>query len=172
MMLRRLVLRRLDAEERKLGGVSVEYLRHVARASLPAFFKFALFTPLAAHRRKLPADAYRLARLVAVQHEDCGTCVQIEVNLARRDNVAPELLRAALDGRFGELPPELADVCRFARAVAEQGDDVELRERLRARYGEEGLVELALGIAAARVFPTAKRALGYAASCSLVEVKI
>lgn len=171
-MLRRLVLRRLDAEERKLGGVSIEYLRHVARTSLPAFLKFALFTPLAAHRRKLPADAYHLARVVAVQHEDCGTCVQIEVNLARGDGVAPELLRAALENRLDALPADLADACRFARTVAEQGEDVELRERLRARYGDEGLIELALGIAAARVFPTTKRALGYATSCSLVEVEI
>ena len=171
-MLRRLVLRRLDAEERRLGGVSLEYLRHVARTSLPAFLKFALFTPLAGHRKKLPPDAYHLARVVAVQHEDCGTCVQIEVNLARKDGVAPELLRAALKGRLDELPPDLADVCRFARTVSEQGDDVELRERLRARYGDEGLVELALGIAAARVFPTTKRALGYATSCSLVEVEV
>jgi alkylhydroperoxidase family enzyme len=171
-MLRRLVLRRLDAEERRLGGVSVEYLRHIARTSLPAFLKFALFTPLAAHRKKLPADAYHLARVVAVQHEDCGACVQIEVNLARQDNVAPALLRAALKDRFAELPPELADACRFARAISEQTDDAELRERLRAHYGEEALVELALGIAAARVFPTTKRALGYATSCSLVEVEV
>jgi alkylhydroperoxidase family enzyme len=171
-MLRRLVLRRLDAEERKLGGVSVEYLRHVARASLPAFLKFALFTPLAGHRKKLPADAYHLARVVAVRHEDCGTCVQIEVNLARKDDVAPELLRAALEGRFDDLPPHLADACRFARAVCERGDDAELRERLRARHGDEGLVELALAVAAARVFPTTKRALGYATSCSLVEIEV
>ena len=126
-MLRRLVLRSLDAQERKLGGVSVEYLRHVARTSLPAFLKFALFTPLASHRKKLPPDVYHLARLVAVQHEDCGTCVQIEVNLARQDGVAPELLRAALKGRFEELPPHLADACRFARAVSEQADDADLR---------------------------------------------
>ena len=47
-----------------------------------------------------------------------------------------------------------------------------MRERVRERYGEEGLVELALGIAAARVFPVVKRALGYATSCALVKVKI
>jgi alkylhydroperoxidase family enzyme len=172
-MLRRLVLKQLDAEERKLGGVSIDYLRHVARTSLPAFFKFALFTPLAAHRRKLPPDAYHVARLVATRHEDCGTCVQIEVNLARRHNVGAEVLRAAVLERPDELPAPLADVYRFAEAVVEaKGAEGEWRERVRAHYGEEALVEMALGIAAARVFPTTKRALGYATSCALVRVEV
>ncbi|HZG52936.1 MAG TPA: hypothetical protein VEZ40_12440 [Pyrinomonadaceae bacterium] len=172
-MLRQLILRRLAAEERKLGGVSLDYLRHVARTSLPAFFKFALFTPLAAHRRALPADAYHVARLVATQHEDCGTCVQIEVNLARRAGVVPEVLRAAVLGRPDELPAPLADAYRFAAAVVEAGGaEGEWRERVRAHYGEEALVEMALGVAAARVFPTTKRALGYATSCALVRVDV
>ncbi|HEX8130422.1 MAG TPA: hypothetical protein VF527_15080 [Pyrinomonadaceae bacterium] len=172
-MLRQLILKQLDAEERKLGGVSIDYLRHIARTSLSAFFKFALFTPLAAHRRALPADAYHVARLVATQHEDCGTCVQIEVNLARRHGVAPEVLRAAILRRPDELPAALADVYRFAEAVCEAGGaEGEWRERVRVHYGEEALVELALGIAAARVFPTTKRALGYATSCALVRVEV
>lgn len=171
-MLRRLILKQLAAEERKLGG-SLDYLRHVARTSLPAFFKFALFTPLAAHRRKLPPDAYHVARLVATQHEDCGTCVQIEVNLALRQGIAPEVLRAAVKRRPDELPAALADVYRFAQAVVEAGGaEDEWRERVRAHYGEEALVEMALDIAAARVFPTTKRALGYATSCALVNVEV
>jgi hypothetical protein len=45
-----------------------------------------------------------------------------------------------------------------------------LRESLRARLGEEALIELSFAIAAARVFPTVKRGLGYATSCALVEL--
>jgi len=172
-MLRRLILKQLDAAERKLGGVSLDYLRHVARTSPRAFFKFALFTPLAAHRRRLPPDAYHVARLVATHHEDCGTCVQIEVNLARQNGVAPDVLRAAVKRRPDELPAALADVYRFAEAVVEAGGaEGEWRERVRAHYGEEALVEMALGIASARVFPTTKRALGYATSCALVNVEV
>jgi hypothetical protein len=51
--------------------------------------------------------------------------------------------------------------------VSENVDPTDLRERIRARHGDEGLVELALAIAAARVIPTTKRALGYATSCSV-----
>lgn len=171
-MIRKLILNRLDKDERFLGE-SLDYVRHILRTSLTAFFKFALFTPLAQHRQKLPPTPYRIARLVAVQDEDCGTCVQIEVNLARQDGIPADVIRAVLANRPEALPPELADVLRFAKAVVEaSGGEEELRQRLRERYGEEGLVEMALGIAAARVFPVTKRALGYAKSCALVEVKV
>jgi alkylhydroperoxidase family enzyme len=171
-MIRYLILKQLDKEERSLGE-SLEYVRYILRSSLIAFIKFALFTPLAQHRLKLPPTPYRVARIVATQDEDCGTCVQIEVNLARRDGVSSDLIRAVLDQRLDELPPDLADVYRFTKAVVEaSGDEEKLRQRIRERYGEEGLVELALGIAAARVFPVTKRALGFATSCALVEVKV
>jgi alkylhydroperoxidase family enzyme len=171
-MIRYLILKQLEREERSLGE-SVDYVRHILRSSLPAFVKFALFTPLAQHRRKLPPAPYRVARIVATQDEDCGTCVQIEVNLARKDGVPADLIRAVLNRRLDDLTPELADVYCFTKAVVEaSGEEEELRQRIRERYGEEGLVELALGMAAARVFPVTKRALGFATSCALVEVKI
>jgi alkylhydroperoxidase family enzyme len=171
-MIRRLILKQLAKQERDLGE-SVDYVRDILNASLPAFFKFALFTPLAQHRRKLSPEAYRLARLVATQDEDCGTCVQIEVNLAIKDGVKAEIIRAALNGNTEGLPPELADVYYFAKGVVEaSGQEEDFRQRIRQRYGEDGLVELALGIASARVFPITKRALGYAKSCALVEVQV
>jgi alkylhydroperoxidase family enzyme len=170
-MIRSLILKRLDKEEQSLGE-SLEYVRHILRTSLPAFFKFALFTPLSQHRRKLPPAPYRVARIVATRDEDCGSCVQIEVNLARRDGVPVDIIRAVVNDRPEELTPELADVYGFTKAVVEaSGEEEDLRQRIRDRYGEEGLVELALGMAAARLFPITKRALGYAISCALVDVK-
>ena len=171
-MIRKLILRRLDAEEQALGE-SLEYLRHIVRTSLRSFLRFALFTPLAGNRRKLSESAYRIARIVATRDEDCGTCVQIEVNLARKEGVPTEFIRAVLNNRPDDLPAELVDVYRFAIAVVEaSGEEDQLRQRLRAQLGEEAFVELALGIAAARVFPITKRALGYAKSCALVEFQV
>jgi AhpD family alkylhydroperoxidase len=170
-MIRYLILKQLDKEERSLGE-SLDYIRHVLRTSFSAFFKFALFTPLAQHRRKLPAAPYRVARIVATQDEDCGTCVQIEVNLARREGVSSEVIRAVLNNRPEDLTPELAEIYRFAKAVVAASEEYELRQRIRERYGEEGLVELAFGMAAARVFPVTKRALGYATSCALIEIEV
>src|SRR5262245_43076830 len=164
-MLRWILSRQLDAAERKLGE-PVDYLRHILRYSLGGFLAFARFMRLASYRKTLPASAYGVAGLVATRAEDCGTCVQIGVNLARQEGVSPDILRAVIDRRPEDLPQDLADVYHFAESIVEQrGDEGDLRERLRARYGEEGLIELALGIASCRVFPTVKRALGYATSC-------
>jgi alkylhydroperoxidase family enzyme len=171
-MLRWFINKRLDAAERSLGA-STDYLRHILRVSMPAFFKFLKIMPLAEYRKKLPADAYHVARLVATQHEDCGSCVQIEVNLAKKDGVAPQILQAVLDRNVGALPPALAEVYHFAEGVVTRnGQEEEFRDRIRQRYGEVALVEMALAIAVCRIFPTTKHGLGYATSCSKVTVQM
>jgi alkylhydroperoxidase family enzyme len=171
-MIRRLIEWRIAAVERTLG-VPADYLRHMVRVSLPAFFKFAKIVPLASYRRKLPADAAHVGQLVATLHEDCGSCAQIGVNLAKRDRVPPEVLRAVLEARPDDLPPELADVYHFADEVVKAtGQEESYRARIRARYGEEALIELAMAIASCRVFPTTKRAMGFAQSCSAVRVTV
>ena len=125
-MLRRLILRKLGTEERRMG-VSLDYLRHILGTSFKSFFVFTKIMPISNHRRKLPVEPYYVARLVATRDEDCGTCVQIEVNLAKEEGVAD---------------------------------------------GEPALVELAMAIAVARFFPVTRRALGYATSCSRVEIEV
>lgn len=151
----------------------LDYVRHIVRTSLRAFLKFALFMPLSRHRRVLPVAPYHVTRLVATRDEDCGTCVQIEVNLARKDGMSVDEIRAVVEDRVDDLSPELGDVHRFTTAVVgATGAESDLRERIRDRYGEEGLVELALAIASARVFPIAKRTLGYATSCAHVTIDV
>jgi hypothetical protein len=78
-----------------------------------------------------------------------------------------------VNGNTEELPPELVDVFRFASSVVTAaGDEDELREVLRKRYGERGLIELAYAIASSQIPPLVKRSLGYAKSCSLVPVRV
>ncbi|GBD32678.1 hypothetical protein HRbin33_01652 [bacterium HR33] len=171
-MVTRFLLARLDAEERRLG-VSLDYLRHILRASPAAFLKFAMLFPLSKHRRSLPPAAYHVARILAAQHEDCGTCLQVEINLAREAGVSREVVQAALHGSTASMSPEIEDVYYFVRDVLEGGSDERgFRMRVRERYGEEGLVELAIAIAIARMFPTTKRALGYATKCALVQIEL
>ncbi|MBI3837734.1 MAG: hypothetical protein HY288_07345 [Planctomycetia bacterium] len=171
-MIRRLILLKLASEEKNLGE-SLDYARHILRVSLRAFLKFIKIMPLAQYRRALPPGPYHVARLVATRDEDCGTCVQIEVNLAKKAHLDPNFIRLVLERHPDELPDDLADAYRFAEAVVtSSGEEGPLRERIRSRYGEKGLVELALAIAACRVFPITKRALGYAQSCSRVRVHV
>jgi alkylhydroperoxidase family enzyme len=171
-MLRRFILSRIAAVE-KQWGVSLEYCRFVVRTSLRATFKFAKFLAVDEYRRVLPTGPFYVGRIVAVRDVDCGSCVQIAVNQARKAGVPAEVLRAALDGNLDDLPEELRESYRFAEAVVTaNGEEDALRERLRLRYGDEGLIEMALAIAVCRTFPTIKRALGYAVSCSEVTVRV
>jgi alkylhydroperoxidase family enzyme len=173
-MLRSLIDRALSAAERSLRVPgAMDYLRRVARSSRSALLKFGLFMPMANHRRVLPPAPYYVARIVASRHADCGTCVQIEVNQARDHGVGSDVLRAALDDAPETLPSGVAEVYHFARAVVEQDPNRDqLREQVRTRYGEDGLIELALAIPSAQVFPTTKRVLGHDTSCRRVEVRI
>jgi hypothetical protein len=170
-MLRWLIHRKLNAEEKKLG-VPVDYLRHVVDVSPGAFLRFCSILPFANSRKALPKDAWFVAQIVALQHEDCGPCLQITVNLARQAGVDAALLRAVLDGNGHEISPELVDVIEFTRSVNAGIDDGSLRETLRKRYGERGLIELAYAIASSRIPPTVKRVLGYAKNCSIAPVQV
>ena len=171
-MLRRFILSRIAAAERDFG-VPLDYCRFIVRVSLRASFKFAKFLAVDEYRRVLPPAPCYIARIVAVRDEDCGTCLQIAVNQAKKAGVPAEVLRAALDGNLDALPEELRDAYRFAEAVVTRnGEEDALRERIRLTYGDEGLIEMALAIASCRVFPITKRALGYAVSCSAMAVRV
>jgi len=171
-MLRWFLHRKLRAEEKKMGE-SAEYLHHIVDVSPRAFLRFIKIMPFASTRKTLPKDAWFVAQIVAVQDEDCGPCVQICVNFARRARVDPTLLQAAVDGNIDDMSQEMVDVYQFTKSVVTAtGEEDTLRETLRERYGEHGLIELSYAIAGSRIFPTIKRSLGYAKSCSLVPVEV
>ena len=158
--------------ERQLGA-SMDYLRYMLRVSLRAFLKFAKAASVAGYRRAAPVDVLDVARLVCMLHEDCGTCVQIGVNAAKKNGLPANILRAVLDRKPEDLPDELADVYYFAHEVNEHsGGEGPYRERIRERWGEEALVEVALAMATCRIFPITKRALGYATSCAKVTLEV
>lgn len=171
-MLRSVIGGRLNSIERQLG-VSIDYVRFILKTSLRLFFKFAKIFSFAQCRKRLPADAFHVASIVAARHEDCGTCLQIAVNMATQEKTPLDVVQAVLDRRADDLPEDLAEVYHFTEAVVcHSGAEEPLRETIRQRWGDEALIELAMGIAASRVFPTVKRALGYAVSCSRVQVAV
>jgi alkylhydroperoxidase family enzyme len=154
-------------------GVPLDYLRSVADASPAAFVKFGLAMPLAQHRRAVGAAPWHLARLAATRVQDCGTCVQIVVNQARADGVPPATLRAALDGEADALADDERLALRYGEAVAARSDEVAaLVEEVHQRLGEAALVDLALAVATAQLFPILKRGLGQDVACALVAVEV
>ena len=171
-MIRKLIGWKLDGVEREIGG-SVDYLRHILRVSFGAFLKFTKVLAFAEYRRTLPADAAAVAGLVSSRDADCGTCVQIGVNMARKQGVSRDVLQAVVEGEPDRLPGTLPTVYRFAEAVVgATGDEEQLRPALVQAYGEAGVIELAYAIAGAQIFPRVKRALGYATSCARVTIDV
>jgi hypothetical protein len=161
-----------EAIERQMRGSNVA-LHFIIDTSVGAFVDFLLFARLATGRRSLPKEAYHLARIVATQAADCGSCVQSTVNIALRDGVRPEWIRAAVDRRPEALSAELRDVYEFVDHVLRNTyQEDELREVLRRRYGDRALVDLAFAVAAAPVSPYTKRVLGFAKSCSRIQVEV
>jgi alkylhydroperoxidase family enzyme len=145
------------------------YMRRLLQSSPEGFARFGAFQPMGHFRETLPIDAYHTAKLAVMRVEDCGPCLQFCVQMALQDELSPELVRAAVDGGDG-LPPELAEVYRFAQAVA-RGEPAD-SEAMEERYGAAGVAELALAIAAARVYPTVKRAMGLAKSCARITIAV
>ncbi|HEX6956399.1 MAG TPA: hypothetical protein VF194_00295 [Ferrovibrio sp.] len=166
-------LERVEASE-KLLGVRLDYMREMAEAGSPVLAKLQALSTLnrAEPASALPAEIRSFAVLGAVQHDDCGECVQIHINLDRAIGINPNLLQAALDRRLDLLPTPLALAWKFGHAVAANDPTMEdLRQELERLYGRAALMELSFALGAARFYPTVKRALGYALSCSLVQVK-
>ncbi len=168
-MIRWLMNRRLNQMEQYLG-VPVDETRYILKHSVKALLACGGLAKISQYRETLPADVYTTAKIAAYRQEDCGSCLQITVNLARKAGVPAEFVRDLIAGRTKALPEPLRDVYQFAEEQANRVDNPELRERLRQRYGDDGLITLALAITSARTFPTLTRALGYATSCSQMQI--
>jgi hypothetical protein len=170
-MLGWLVKRRLASFQKEFN-YDPQYVLEIYEASPKAFFRFSWMSGLAAHREEVSKEAWYAARLVATLAEDCGPCTQLVVTMAEREGVSSTALRSVLAGDEAGMPPDAALGFKFAKAVLQR--DVAEADRLRAevecRWGKKGLVSLALTIAASRVFPAVKYALGHGHACTQINL--
>jgi len=166
------LVRRQTAKFEREFNYDLGYARDIYAASPRAFFRFSKISGLASHREVVPRDAWFAAKIAATLAEDCGPCTQLVVTMAEREGVSPATLRTILAGDATVMPADAALGFRFARSVLDR--DIAEGERLRtevvSRWGQKGLVSLALTIAASRVFPTVKYALGHGHSCGRIRV--
>ncbi len=170
-MLGWLVRRQIAKFERDFD-YDLAYGRDIYNASPRAFFRFSRISGLAAHREDVPREAWFAAKIAATLAEDCGPCTQLVVTMAEREGVSPAILRAVLAGDEPAMSPDAVLGFRFARSVLERdiADGDRLRGEVVSRWGRKGLISLALTIAAARVFPAVKYALGHGHACVRVRV--
>jgi hypothetical protein len=92
--------------------------------------------------------------------------------MAEGEGVSSTALRSVLAGDEAGMPPDAVLGFKFAKAVVQR--DIAEADRLRAevecRWGKKGLVSLALTIAASRVFPAVKYALGHGHACTQINL--
>jgi hypothetical protein len=162
----------LDKEAANLGE-SVDWAKYIVDKAIIIFFKYLLAFPLLAHWKFSPAKAISVARLISVKSEDCGSCVQIEINMAKKRNVEPEFIRNALRKDYERLGESYRDVALFTEAViSKNGLEIEIGNTLKKHFGEKAFLEIALAISTARFYPTIKRALGFSTECKLENFRI
>jgi hypothetical protein len=171
-MIKSILKRQITQEEVRVGA-STDWARHVLKYSTEAFLKYVLLIPLSRHRRHASAEAISVAKLIAVEKEDCGSCVQIAINEAKEMGVSKEIIRDVIQHKFNQLPTELQITVNFAVAILERNSqENEAREKLILALGERAHVEISIAIATARFYPTVKRALGFSQACGLEAYKI
>jgi len=148
------------------------YMRDLLEHSPEGFAKFNNFLPLARHREKLSNNDYWMAKIAAMQAQDCGECLQLNVRMALEAGVARELVQAAVRGG-DTLPADLQDVYFYAKCIAANVPIAEdLKDRIEARFDKGARLEFGIAIATAGIFPGIKRAIGTAKSCSLIDIEV
>ena len=170
--MRRYLLTKLTHRFERFLGVELPYLRAVVEHAPGAMIPIGMSMPAAGYGGVVPAPVLHMVRLGATQAQDCGECLQIAVNVARRDAVAGSDIEAAVHGRHSTLSEEYREAYLFGTHVGAGLDADELRESLRARYSERGLIELSMAAAGAQFFPVLKRGMGYARACDLQGLEL
>jgi hypothetical protein len=169
--MRKFLARRLLRAANKRYGYDATYLEVMLEQSPSAFFKFAPVMKAARHREVVPVESSFAAKIVGAMSEDCGPCTQLTVNMALEAGMAEHQIEAVLRGDTRAMTADVALAFRFADAVARHAVEADAhRDALRQRWGEKGVIDLAMALQMGRMFPMLKLALGYARECRHVSV--
>jgi AhpD family alkylhydroperoxidase len=170
-MTRWLLTKMLEWGKTQIGDVNMDYAYHLRDVAPSRLWRFSMIKVVEGGRKYTPAGPYHAAGMAAAMVEDCGPCVQIHVNLALKDKVAPDVLRALAARQLDRVPADVALAFRYGEAVSRGEMADEMRDQIRAAWSEQGLIELAFAIATARFYPGLKRGLGFAHTCERVVVE-
>lgn len=170
-MLKALLHRMVTSGLERPFDYDASYAHEVVDAAPTTFLRFSFVTGLV-DRRAAPAEALAAAGLVGTLAEDCGPCTQISVDIALKGGARPEALRAVLAGDEAAMGPDAALGYRFAKAsLAKDLEAADVaRDEVVRRWGQKGLIALAMALTTARMYPTLKYALGHGRACSKVIV--
>ena len=155
-------------------GHSLPFLHELLAVNPEGFARFLEFMPLSSHAAAASINQLTVARLLGSLNEDCGSCVQINVDLAVAAGADVDLIRAVLDRKPEAIKdPELRAIYDYCDAVLKH--ETSLLERLddlKQRIGATAASDLGLAMASHAVFPILKRAMGLAITCSKVAIRV
>lgn len=147
----------------------VSYMIGLADTSTSLIMKFSNIIKLNNYRKAVPLAEFHIARITSIKTEDCGPCVQLNIDFALEAGLDREIIKTALNNP-NELPRNLALIHNFTLATIYDSEDLDkLRQEVLKKYGEKVVAELSVCIALCRVYPTIKRGMGHSKSCSLVS---
>ena len=169
--MRSFIARRMLRAYSKRYGYDTSYLEMMLKQSPTSFFKFAGAMKAAACREVAPVEACFAAKLTGALAEDCGPCAQLVADMAIEAGMAEQQVAAVLRRDLDAMSADTALGFRFADAIVQRStEDDACRDAVRARWGEKGVIDLAMALQIGRIFPMMKLALGYARECRRVTV--
>ena len=160
----------LNESKKTIGDVDMEFAEHLRQVAPRRLMRFSMIKVIEGRRKFVPPSPFHAAGLAAAMVEDCGPCVQIHINLGLKDGVPEAQLQALVQRRLAAVDDDTALAFRYGEAVARSDVADDYRDAIRAKWGEQGLIELAFAIATARFYPGLKRGLGYAQHCEKVRI--
>jgi len=147
------------------------YLLYLLDDAPKAFWKFMRASALSRCREHAPVEAAFTVRLLATMTEDCGPCTQLLVHHAKEAKMAVDQIEAVLTRNPAAMNSVVSLAYRYAEAVLNRDPQVDnVREAVRSQWGDKGLIDLALSMQGARLYPMIKIALGYAVECQAVRL--
>ncbi len=164
-------LRRRIAAFGRTWNYDVDYVNEMIETDPAAVMAAMKAVGMGRYRKDVPAAAHYAAKLVSTMAEDCGPCTQLVITMAEREGVDPAVLRAVVARDLAAMPYAVALAARFAELTLEHAPEAdEVREEVVRLWGKRGLISLALAIAASRVFPTLKYAVGHGRTCTRLTI--
>lgn len=149
------------------------YMKEMLTENSKAFETFEAFLPMSTFVDKSPKDVIFVARLTSMKNEDCGACLQLNVDMATEAGVDKEIIQEVIFNEGKNLSSELKMIYDFTLCVGNKETvDAQLYEKMNKTYAKEVIVEIGLAIAATKVFPTLKRVLNDIQSCASIQINV
>ncbi len=148
-------------------GYDVSYMHELADADPEALRKFAFAMPFFTQSPKVAKNAFWAAKLCSCKQADCGPCMRLVIEMARRAGIDGDIIRDVLVGTPADDDAALGRA--YADAVlANSADLPELIGRIEQKWGKRGLASMSTAVMSGQFFPVFKRGFGHGMACEPV----